>query len=359
MTIPNPPAQTKSTHLPSSPLLPPFLSSSTSEFSPSAYLNTHLPAPPPPPHQTLAPQTHQPQTHQTPLTILTAQTQSHISALSALTSSLSDTLSRLAAGIQRAGPRLGYGVEVLREEVEGLVGGAGLPLFPVDNIHTSGETSEDYENKDISKAFQDGKKTGGGGEEGEGGGGVITVITSAKDTMTMEMDGGIDTKNTNTNTKHMEVEEEEEDDITQTIITRLRTLLRVRDRLRQTTRIFALALEWRVPPSLLLLPSRHPASSTSTPPPQRREAEAEDEDEEQKGQASLSRLRAEVLALAQEEDEEARAREKVAGYKECVGVWKGTSEEAGRRRWVEGLEGEVEMMVGEMARRRRRRGGGE
>lgn len=60
-----------------------------------------------------------------------------------------------------------------------------------------------------------------------------------------------------------------------------------------------------------------------------------------KGQEALSRLRSEIEIMLEEEDIE-NARHRVAELKQCVEVWKGTSEEVARRKWVHDLEEWVE-----------------
>jgi len=312
------------------PLLHPFLSPT---FSPTAYLNSTLPTlPPSKPSQN--PSTSQPPPQN--LSALTTQTQSQIAALWARTATLSDTLTALTDDILRCSSRLTYEVELLRGEAVGLV---------------EAMTSADGELGGAIRRFvPEGLKP-----EAE---------TDPQQAEEKEAPSPQYPRNTSAVEHSLNEDQAEEETQTTQAIERLRTLQHVKTLLQPTTQTYNSALSFPLPPSLL-------ASTSSSliainPPPSDPSAEA-------KGQTTLANLKreiAELLALdegARGSDEGLkRARERVAGLREVVGVWKGTGEERARMKVVEGLEGMVEerrrgLEVGGGARREQaeaRTGGG-
>lgn len=71
-----------------------------------------------------------------------------------------------------------------------------------------------------------------------------------------------------------------------------------------------------------------------------------DPDAEAKGQAALSRLKQEVMDLLADTEGRGggveRAMERIGELREVCVIWKGTSEERARTKWVNGLEAIVE-----------------
>ncbi|KAL8921388.1 MAG: hypothetical protein Q9208_005714 [Pyrenodesmia sp. 3 TL-2023] len=315
-----PPSQSKSPHL-ADPSLQPFLSPS---FSATTYLNTHLPSPPS--STTLSKPT--PTTTTTPpqqsLTSITAQTQTHISTLSAQTTRLSATLTALADDILRCSTRLGYEIEVLRGDADGLVSALTSPGSELSAaIKTFVPNGLQHPSSNTALPDVDERPP--------------TAILTQKAPPTQ--DGNA----TSTTTEES--------------LTHLRTLLSVRHALQRITQLFSLALAWPMPPSLL---SSSSSSSTitsslisvSSPASQQEVAE-----QEEKGRAALARLRGEVETLLAGPGDEGleKARRRVEELRECVGVWKGTGEERARERWVKELETWEE---GEAAKRGKREGSG-
>lgn len=66
-----------------------------------------------------------------------------------------------------------------------------------------------------------------------------------------------------------------------------------------------------------------------------------DPDLESKGQAALARLKQEVLDMLERGDT-AAARARVQELRDVCEIWKGTSEEKARGKWVDGLEAVVD-----------------
>ncbi|KAL8664300.1 MAG: hypothetical protein Q9202_003114 [Teloschistes flavicans] len=324
---------TRSTHL-QDPLLLPFLAPS---FSPTAYLNASLPRPPP----SATPSTTTTKTTTTSsssslkpqpphssttgsLAAITQDTNSQLSRLSALTTTLSTLLTALTDEILRASSsRLGYEVESLQSGAEELLAalegslgsavsvfGGLLPFLPPPLSDGGGGGDDDTTTPapllpQSSSTFENAEKEGSGkmGEEGEEG----------------------------------EVAKREGEDGD---LHNLRTLLHTRTALQRLKTLFSLAMAWEMPPSLLL--SSSPNSHTQTHTPATANAEA-------RGWRCLDGLRAEIGGML-DGGGGGRARARIQELRECVGVWRGTSEEKGRARWVEDLGTWVEEEV-------RRRGG--
>ncbi|KAL9040095.1 MAG: hypothetical protein Q9180_002128 [Flavoplaca navasiana] len=301
---------TKSTHL-TDPLLLPFLAPS---FSATTYLNTTLPTPPSKPPQ---PNHLQQSTSTQPtLSTLTSQTQSHISTLSAQTTRLSATLTALTDDILRCSSRLTYEIEVLRGEANGLseaLGERGVLDPVIRTFLPEGLSSSSQHNE--AKGNQD-----------EGG----TRRKEVDTTKSLPQNDGLGAKTVDPLAGNRVPP-----------ITPLRTLLRVRSALTSITKTFSLALSWPMPPSLLpsttssIISITSPSSSSTTA-----SLEAE-------GQAALSTLRLEIEGMLLESDERGaqKARKRVQELKACVEVWKGTSEEKARAKWVEGVEAWVEEYI--------------
>ncbi|KAL8712669.1 MAG: hypothetical protein Q9220_003201 [cf. Caloplaca sp. 1 TL-2023] len=310
----------QSTHL-SSPLLHPFL---TPSFSPTSYLNSHLPPPP----STSIPQTQQsPKSPTIALSTLTTQANSQITTLSTLTSRLSSTLTTLTDDILRCSSRLTYEIEVLRQEADALA------------ATLTAEKSGSEIDAAIRVFLPNGIVTKPHDEDGDGT--TIPPLSPANPQVPPTAPQ---------QQQQPTPQERGEDELP---LSHLHTLLAVRTHLQATTKLFSLALSWPMPPSLL--PSSTTTSLITIASPT---SESATQEQESKGQEALARMRREVEELAFSEGVEGeergieKARDKVAELKECVGVWKGTSEEKARGKWVGELEGWVE----EVAAAKRREG---
>ncbi|KAL8765836.1 MAG: hypothetical protein Q9209_007195 [Squamulea sp. 1 TL-2023] len=296
------PSASKSTHL-NDPVILPFLAPS---FSATSYLNTALPSPP-----LKTPQS----TQQLSLSAITSQTQSHISTLSAQTSRLSATLTALTDEILRCSSRLTYEIEVLRGDANGLVEALserGVLNSAINTFIPGGLATNNTIN-------------GNGSSE--------SPSTPSPSDQNQEPHSPSPLPMSTIQPKPLPTNSENDQPIN-----KLRTLLTVRSSLTAITKIFSLALSWPMPPSLLssttssLISISSPSSAQNV------------EEEERKGQAALSRIRSEVEELLNAGDTE-KAREKVAELRKCVDVWRGTSEEKARGKWVGELEGWVEDVV--------------
>lgn len=235
------------------------------------------------------------------LSAIASQTQSHISALNAQTSRLSSTLTSLTDDILRAGSRLAYEVELLQGEAVSLA----------ETLSSNGDLHESIlkfvptglETTDVPPTPSKAKPAPGDG----------TVARPGEPPA----------------------------------LPQLRTLLHVRRQLQATIAQFNLALSFTLPPSLLASAT---SSLISVVPP------TTDPDAEAKGQASLSRLRSELSDFLQAGDVE-KAKQRVAELRDVCIIWKGTSEEKARRKWVDGLEGLIEEDLERRQELDRRKGG--
>lgn len=297
------------------PLLLPFLAPS---FSATSYLNTTLPSPPSKTHANA---------HQQPqptLSALASQTQFQISTLSAQTSRLSATLTALTDDILRCSSRLTYEIEVLRGEANGMVEALG----------ERGELNEAIKTF-IPEGLPSSSLNGIGDGIGNG-------ASNSNDENT-------------TTTQHLQDQDQDQEQApsrdskqsnrtasaTDPPITQLRTLLLVRASLTSITRTFSLALTWPMPPSLL--PSSSLISITSP------SSQSTTSSLETTGQTALANIKREIEEMLVVGEIE-RARERVRELKACVEVWKGTSEEKARGKWVGEVEGWVEEVGGGMVR---------
>lgn len=232
------------------------------------------------------------------LSAIASQTQSHISALNAQTSRLSTTLTGLTDDILRISSRLAYEVELLRGEAVSLA----ETLSPSGMLHES----------------------------------ILKFVPAGLQNTTATTEG----PTTPTNPRSLA-------DGEPAALSHLRTLLYVRQQLQATIAQFNLALSFTLPPSLLTTTA---SSLISVAPPNT------DPDAEAKGQASLSRLKGEVSDLLQAGELE-KATKRVAELRDVCAIWKGTSEEKARAKWVDGLDGLIEEDVHRRQELNRRRGG--
>lgn len=287
-----------------------------------------------------------------PLAGLSTEAQTLITQLNAHTTRLTATLTQLTEDILRSGSRLAYEVELLRGETMGLAEAltegplrADLERFvpgglenavaaaaaastrraslvsnaipPTPATAVPGAIGDNNNNRDFSsspvppitpgvvKAFEEGGTSGGGVER--------------------------------------------DDD--PPYISQLRTLTLVRARLDSVIKTFGDAMEFVFPPSEISVSSGF--LSVSAPDfPDRHSGSAEQISTEDKGQLVLKKLRDEIADLLKSgsasntHDDKIKgvedATKRVEEIKELSIVWKGTAEEKGRQRFVEGLARMVE-----------------
>ncbi|KAF4510852.1 hypothetical protein G6O67_002711 [Ophiocordyceps sinensis] len=271
--------QSKSSHT-ADPFLQDFLSPS---FDAAAFLNASLP----PLGKRQGPS--QGGLEPVPLAELSAQAQALLSQLNAQTTRLSNTLTQLTDDILRSGSRLAYEVELLRGKTLGLS----------ECLH---ETLQDDIKQFIPGGLQrEATVTGGDGGESAGHSG-----------------------------------QEAEDP---SYIKQLQMLTLVRSRLDSVIKTFGDAMTFTFPPSELSVSSSF--LSVSAPDPG-----SEQQSSEEKGQQVLKQLRDEISGLLDASDDPVQGIEKAATrieeLKELTSVWKGTAEEKGRSRFIEGLAKMVE-----------------
>lgn len=275
------------------PTLAPFL---TPTFSPSAYLNANLP-------------TWTPSSSSSSSTLQSTQseTQNLLTSLDAKLARLNAQLTQLTDEILRSGGRLGYEVEILRSDAEGLEEGLRAGLRDRSGLGRFAGAGA-AEGLEIAHADTEGKGT------------------DAEDTRAGTVAGGEEIQGRG-KPEYMET---------------LHTLTRVRGQLENVTKTFDAALSWPLPPSSLSL--RNQIVSVSAPGSNG----AGGVDElEAKGKAFEDRTRDEIEDLL--EDEPAGVEQAVRRVQELRAlceVWKGTVEERARMSFVEQLEKMVERKRG-------------
>ncbi|KAL2112642.1 hypothetical protein VUR80DRAFT_6918 [Thermomyces stellatus] len=284
--------QPKSSHV-SDPFLQPFLDPT---FDPAAYLNASLP---------LLQQGNTTRTKNgkpaVPLSVLSSESQTLATQLDSHTTRLSNTLTQLTDDILRSGSRLAYEVELLRGETLGFSETLHETLkediekFVPGGLQKDDEATEDKPKPQptpVADQAQEGDVPGAGGAPNE-----------------------------------------------PEFIKKLRVLTLVRSRLDAVIKTFGEAMDFVFPPSELSVSSSF--LSVSAPEPGK-----EHQSSEEKGQQVLKALREEVSrALADEEDPVGgieKAAQRVEELKELSVVWKGTAEEKGRAKFIEGLAKTVE-----------------
>ena len=215
---------------------------------------------------------------------LSAKTQLLTQQLNAQSSRLSTTLTRLTDEILRSGGRLAYEVEILKGDAATLAESLkdGLEA-PIAKIVPSGLSSVN--------------------DEGDGEDGVQSRGNDRPE-----------------------------------YISNLRMLTLARERLQSVINVFGEAMEWVLPPSEYSTTSSF--ISVSAP-----ESEASNKDLEEKGQAYAKRARDEITALAEAAEdvdglEAAYAR--VEALHDLAQLWKGTTEEKPRVKFVDSLTKIVE-----------------
>ena len=294
-----------STSLASDKVLRSFLAPT---FDPASYLNATLPSWTPSSNRS---NTTNSSTTTNSLTELNNQTQQLVSQLSAQLTRLTTQLTKLTDDILRSGGRLAYEVEILRGEtgslsdvlVDGLADEiarfvpGGLKPQQIRRRSSTIKTGEDI------------------------------VIEAEKTQAKQELEQNVDPQNA------------------ADAITRLRTLALVRDRLESVVKVFGAAADWTVPPSDVNM--RSTFISVAGP-------EAEDtEIREKRGKAWQDMTREEVGDMVVRDGYEA-AVARVDEFAELAGVWKGTSEEKARQKFVEGLRKLVDDRKAQAAEQPRR-----
>ncbi|KAG8528279.1 uncharacterized protein KY384_007196 [Bacidia gigantensis] len=285
--------------------LRPFL---TPSFSPTDYLNTHLPYLP----STTSPTPSKPLQSQQSLTSLASQTQSHISALSAQQTRLSAVLTDLTDDILRTSSRLAYEVELLRGEAVSLAEtlSAQSPLnesikkllpngLPPPNLSMPAENGE-------------GSKIEGGAPSSQTGPSAASPTLNAPLNTAMTSATGV---KPNPNEPPA--------------LSNLRTLHQVRQQLQRVISLFNLALSFPIPPSMVTSSN---LVSIQAPNP--------DPNAEKKAQDELGRIKGEIIDLLRAGGVEGRGKavKRVEELSEVCELWKGTGEYKARVKWVEGLE---------------------
>ncbi len=252
------------------------------DFEPSDYLNTKLPS--------LSTSTSSNASRSVPLPELSNQLQTLLSQLNAQTSRVSNSLTQLTDEIVRSGGRLAYEVEVLRGETNGLT-----------------DCLQSKLKGDIG-AFVPGAS--------------LPAVSEST---------------TNGHTAHEDEPTDIDDSHEPDHLERLRTLTSVRERLDSVIKVFGNAMEWPIAPSDLSMTSS--IISVSAP-------DAEDaKRREEKGKAFAEKLRTEIVDMigsrSDKSDLEA-ANDRVDELRRLAEVWRGTSEDKARLKFVEGLQKLVE-----------------
>ncbi|KAK0652165.1 hypothetical protein B0T16DRAFT_405573 [Cercophora newfieldiana] len=304
--------QPKSAHV-ADPFLHEFLNPS---FDPAAYLNATFPP---------LSSSSRPVQGAVPLADLSIQAQSSLSQLNAHTTRLTSTLTQLTDDILRSGSRLAYEVELLRGEALGLSEALTEGLYD-----------------DIAKFVPGGLPD----REPEGHGSPVhqrrlslvapAAIAAAEGLAAVSDDATAATGATKTPVTLDEP----------SYISQLRTLTLVRSRLDSVIKTFGEAMEFVFPPSEVSVSSSF--LSVSAP-----DAGGENHSTEDKGQQVLQNLRDEISGLLKGPDpvrgiEDAARR--IEELKELSVVWKGTAEEKGRTKFIDGLARMVEERHKELLR---------
>ncbi|CAF9926253.1 MAG: hypothetical protein GOMPHAMPRED_004086 [Gomphillus americanus] len=295
----------KSQHT-SDPALQPFLGSS---FDPTAYLNSVLP----PLFIASAANPIIPRGSST-LTDLTSQAQTQLTQLSASSARLTATLTQLTDDILRSGARLAYDVELLRGEAAALTEILTEGLVKETNEFVPNGISITKSGKDISS-----KPPHRRGSQSQ------PYLSDSDEDMIIP-EGPI-------KTQEQKVPEPE-------ALTRLRSLLHIRSQLQSVISTFDLALSWPLPPSATSLSASNFISVSAPSSEAPRSPGSTPESLEAAGQAAQQKIRAsvtELLAINRGAEGVVKAEERIEQLKDLLVIWKGTSEEKYRTRFVEGL----------------------
>ena len=296
-----PPATT--TSLASDKATGPFLAPS---FDPADFLNATLP--------TWTSSTPQRNTSDAvSLQDLNSQTQTLLAQLNTQLTRLSNTLTKLTDEILRSGNRLTYEVEVLRGDTTSLSDVLTQGLKEDIAKFIPGGLSFEQEDRRRSRNF--------------------SVSSVALKSPVTPQTPSLARFPSATATQ----------DATAAQVRQLQTLSLVRNRLDSVIQLFGRATEWVLPPSEL---STFKSSFISVSAPNQASNDAESEELEAKGRAYADKVRSDISGLISQGeggsspfDEEGakKAMQRVEELRELAGVWKGTSEEKARLKFVDGL----------------------
>jgi hypothetical protein len=251
------------------------------QFDPADYLNATLPS--------LS--FTNPTKDRVSLADISTQTQTLISQLNVQTSRLTNTLNQLTDDILRSGSRLAYQVEMLRGETAGLTDALNTSLQPEIALFAPQTLQPTELEKDDIPPDQ------------------TAVSTPAQP---IEPD----------------------------YISKLRTLVMVRQRLDSVIKVFGEAMAWPIAPSDLVSSSFISVSAPSAGGPE------ETRNREEKAKEHAQKLRDEITQLLQNavsaEEGITAAIKRIDELRDLATVWKGTAEEKARARQIDGLEKIVE-----------------
>ncbi|EGZ70529.1 hypothetical protein NEUTE2DRAFT_151264 [Neurospora tetrasperma FGSC 2509] len=357
---PRPPTQPKSAHV-ADPFLHDFLGPS---FDAAAYLNAKLP-----PLQTSAGSSSSSSSSSllasrsavnqgtttaaaaVPLSEVSLQAQSVLSQLNAHTTRLTNTLTQLTDDILRSGSRLAYEVELLRGETLSLAETLTEGLQEdVAKFVPSGISIPEAPAPTPAPATTPGGSTEGGAHQRR-----LSVAVASSQQQQQQQHQQPPQPETPAEVSAATAEEEEPQEPPH--ITQLRTLTLVRSRLDSVIQTFGSAIDFVFPPSEISAVSSFLSVSAPAPPDSFVSGFGGDPDSvastEEKGQKVLRALRDEISSLLESnqdknnDDNDAikgieEAAKRVGELKELVKVWKGTAEERGRLKFVEGLARMVE-----------------
>ncbi|KAL9947015.1 hypothetical protein ACHAP6_004148 [Verticillium nonalfalfae] len=291
-------------------------------FDPAVFLNTTLPS-------LQHGSTSKGADRAVPLADLSNETQTLLSQLNAHTARLSTTLTQLTDDILRSGSRLAYQVELLRGETLSFAETMNERLQPdIQKFLPEGLPDASKEGADVKRRPSAASTTPTAA--------AASVATPAPDEEASVSAEAASLPNEPTHVKQ------------------LRTLTLVRSRLDSVIKTFGDAMEFVFPPSELSAASGF--LSVSAPEPGTgsfSSGAGEQQNTEEKGQQVLKKLREEVADLLKGDDAIAgieKAAERVEELKELTMVWKGTAEENGRVRFIEGLAKMVEERHRELLR---------
>ena len=271
-------SEPKSTHV-QDEALQPFLQT---QFDPADYLNATLPS------LTFS----NPTKDRVSLADLSTQTQALISQLNVQTSRLTNPLNQLTDDILRSGSRLAYQVEMLRGETAGLTDALNTSLQPDIALFAPGNLQQPTQlEKDDVSPEQTAESTPG---------------------QPIEPD----------------------------YISKLRTLVMVRQRLDSVIKVFGEAMAWPIAPSDLVTSSFISVSAPSAGGPE------ETRNREEKAKEHAQKLRDDITQTLQSavsaEEGITAAISRIDGLRDLATVWKGTAEEKARARQIDSLEKIVE-----------------
>ncbi|KAB5582383.1 hypothetical protein GE09DRAFT_1277803 [Coniochaeta sp. 2T2.1] len=313
--------QRKSQHL-TDPFLHDFL---TPSFDPAEYLNSILP-----PLQTPSSSSSSSRSvpGAVPLVELSTQAQTTLSQLNAHTTRLTTTLTQLTDDILRSGSRLAYEVELLRGETLSLA-----------------ETLTDGLTPEIDKFVPGGLQSAVPQHRGS----VSTIADNAE-----AHQRRLSIFQPPISPPEADPSTTQPDPTEPPYITHLRTLTLVRERLDSVISTFGQAMDFVFPPSELSVSSSFLSVSAPDPGP-------ESHSTEEKGQQVLQSLRDEITSLLLESEDPVKgielAARRIEELKELNRVWRGTAEERGRTKFIEGLARMVEGRHAEVVREIEREAG--